>query len=88
MFKCIIQSFNQRNVLIHCRVESGDWAQRTDWHQIAVFKENLRESVVNYVTKGKRIMVTGRLAYNDYNDKEGVTRTGINIIADDITFFN
>lgn len=71
-----------------CRVENGDWAQRTDWHQVAVFKESLREQALNFVTKGKRVMVTGRLAYNDYTDKEGVSRTGINIIADEITFFN
>lgn len=68
-------------------MESGDFAQRTDWHQIAIFRPDLRESTQNYLTKGKRVLLFGRIAYSEYRDKDGNTRNSTSIIADDIAFF-
>jgi len=65
----------------------GDFTQKTQWHKISVFKPNLRDVVYNYLKKGQRVMVNGRLNYSEYKDDEGNFRTNVSIIADDVIFF-
>lgn len=69
------------------RTENGDWLQRVDWHKIAVFKPQLRESVMNYLSKGQRVLLNGKVSYGEIKDKDGVTRPSTTIIADEIVFF-
>lgn len=82
-----IQLINITQLCVFFRLESGDWAQRTDWHQVAVFRPDLRENVKNYLTKGQRVLLFGKITYGEYRDKEGNTRSTSSIVADDITFF-
>lgn len=69
------------------RNESGDWIQKVEWHKVIVFKQTLRESTTNYLTKGQRVLVNGKLAYGEIKDRDGVSRATTSIIADDIIFF-
>ncbi|CRK87088.1 CLUMA_CG000838, isoform A [Clunio marinus] len=69
------------------KYESGDWVQRTDWHRIVVFKPTLRDSVQQYLKKGQRTLVTGKISYGEITDQEGKTRLSTSIIADEIIFF-
>ena len=69
------------------RYENGDWAQRTDWHRIVVFKPSLRDSVMAYLRKGQRTLITGKITYGEITDQEGKTRLTTSIIADDVVFF-
>ncbi|CAD7092560.1 unnamed protein product [Hermetia illucens] len=69
------------------RYESGDWAQRTDWHRIVVFKPQLREAVMEFLKKGQRTMVQGKITYGEITDNEGKPRMSTSIIADDVIFF-
>lgn len=71
-------------MFFHSRNENGDWMQRTDWHKVVVFKPSLREMVMNYLSKGQRALVNGRITYSDIVDQEGKSRTSTSIIADDI----
>jgi single-strand DNA-binding protein len=48
--------------------QSGEWKELTDWHNIVVWKT---ENVANYLLKGTRIYVEGRLETRSYEDKEG-----------------
>lgn len=91
----IITSKNLQSISSICltiskyfRYESGDWVQRTDWHRVVVFKPQLRESVQNYLKKGQRTLVTGKISYGEITDAEGKTRQSTSIIADDVIFFN
>lgn len=72
---------------LFCRYESGDWAQRTDWHRIVVFKPQLREAVMEFLKKGQRTMVQGKITYGEITDNEGKPRMSTSIIADDVIFF-
>lgn len=65
----------------------GDFMQRTDWHKVCVFKPNLRDSVYNYLKKGQRVMINGRISYSEFKDEEGNSRPSTAIIADDVIFF-
>lgn len=69
------------------RYENGDWAQRTDWHRIVVFRPNLRDTVMDYLRKGQRAMVQGKITYGEITDQQGNQRTSCSIIADDVIFF-
>ncbi|XP_022168408.1 single-stranded DNA-binding protein, mitochondrial [Myzus persicae] len=62
--------------------------QKTDWHRIVVFRPGLRDTVYNYLQKGQRVHISGRLIYGDLKDESGTTRTTTSIAADDIIFFN
>ncbi|KAL2737790.1 hypothetical protein V1478_001876 [Vespula squamosa] len=69
------------------KYENGEYLQKTDWHRICVFKPNLRESICNYMKKGHRVLVNGRLSYGEFKDDEGNTKSSTSVIADDVIFF-
>ncbi|XP_037707456.1 single-stranded DNA-binding protein, mitochondrial [Drosophila subpulchrella] len=69
------------------KYENGDWAQRTDWHRVVVFKPNLRDTVLEYLKKGQRTMVQGKITYGEITDQQGNQKTSTSIIADDVLFF-
>ncbi|XP_060837813.1 single-stranded DNA-binding protein, mitochondrial [Rhopalosiphum padi] len=62
--------------------------QKTDWHRIVVFRPGLRDTVYNYLQKGQRVHISGRLIYGELKDESGTPRTTTSIAADDIIFFN
>ncbi|XP_033338010.1 mitochondrial single stranded DNA-binding protein [Megalopta genalis] len=69
------------------KYDNGDFMQKTDWHKICVFKPLLRDTVLNFLKRGQRVMVMGKISYSEYKDQEGLTRNGTAIIADEIIFF-
>uniref|UniRef100_A0A672P4S9 Single-stranded DNA binding protein 1 n=1 Tax=Sinocyclocheilus grahami TaxID=75366 RepID=A0A672P4S9_SINGR len=60
---------------------TGDVSQKTTWHRISVFKPGLRDVAYQYVKKGSRILVEGKLDYGEYMDKNNVRRQATTIIA-------
>ena len=57
--------------------------QRTDWHTVILWRK-LAKTVEEYVHKGDRLYIEGRLRYSSYNDKEGARRTVTEIWAENI----
>ena len=47
---------------------------KTDWHNVAVFGEVLRDSVMATVSKGQRVHISGRIMYGRIEDRAGVIR--------------
>ncbi|NWI38787.1 SSBP protein, partial [Picathartes gymnocephalus] len=60
---------------------SGDVSQKTTWHRISVFRPGLRDVTYQYVRKGSRIFVEGKIDYGEYTDKNNVRRQATTIIA-------
>jgi single-strand DNA-binding protein len=67
---------------------SGENNQKTEWHRICCFKPALRDLVYQYVKKGQRVYVSGRLTYGEITDAEGVQRATTAIIAEDVIFMS
>ena len=67
---------------------SGDWTHKTEWHNIVVFKPGLRESAYNYIKKGSRVHITGRLMYGEYLDRQGTKRLTTSIVCEDIIYLS
>lgn len=61
--------------------------QRTEWHRIICFKPGLRETILNYLKKGQRVHVTGRITYGELKGEDGKNKVTTSIAADDVIFF-
>ncbi|CAL1293593.1 unnamed protein product [Larinioides sclopetarius] len=68
------------------KYETGEIRQKTDWHRIAVFKNSLRDTVLEYLRKGSRVYVEGRIVYSEYNDTKGTAFASTSIVANDVVF--
>ncbi len=55
----------------------------TDWHYV-IFWKKLAEIVEQYVHKGDKIYVEGRIRYRSYDDKQGKRHTVTEIWADNM----
>ena len=56
--------------------------QPPDWHRITAWSK-LAEICAHYLTKGKMVMIEGRIEYGSY-DKDGVKHYTTNIIAENL----
>jgi single-strand DNA-binding protein len=48
---------------------SGNWVDKTEWHNVVAFSK-LAEIVRDYVKKGSKLYVEGRLSTRNWEDKE------------------
>lgn len=62
--------------------KNGEWTDETTWHNVVAF--NLSDFYKEYLKKGKKVYVEGRLVSRNYEDKEKVKRTVFEIRADKI----
>lgn len=65
----------------------GNKQDDTEWHRIVVW-EKLAENCAQYLAKGKRVYVEGRIASRKYQDKEGVERMAYDIVAHSVLFLS
>lgn len=65
------------------RRSSGE--QTTDFYNITAWR-GLGETVAKYARKGNKIAVSGNIELRTYEDNEGIKRTVIDIIAQDVEF--
>ena len=63
----------------------GNRQSETEWHRVTCFN-GIGKSVAEHVTKGAMVMVTGRIHYTKWADKEGQTRYGCEIVAELVDF--
>ena len=53
---------------------SGERREKTEWHNIAIFNDNLVKVAENYLKKGSKVYVEGQLQTRKYTDKTGAER--------------
>jgi single-strand DNA-binding protein len=59
--------------------------RQTDFFDIVAFRQ-LADNVANYVTKGRLVLVEGRLHTRRYTDREGNPRKAYEVVADNVRF--
>jgi single-strand DNA-binding protein len=64
--------------------KTGNKVERTEWHNIVAWR-GLAEVAEKYLKKGQSVYIEGRIRSNNYQDKEGVQRYSIEIVADNMT---
>jgi single-strand DNA-binding protein len=68
--------------------QDGEQRKETDWHRVTAWGR-LAEVVNEYMGKGKRVRVIGRLEYQSWTDKEsGEQRNRAVIVASQVLFLD
>lgn len=65
--------------------KSGEFQDHTTWFRVNLWRRQA-EVASQYLSKGKQVYVEGRLSQSEYQDKDGNTRTSLEIQATDIQF--
>ena len=66
----------------------GAWQDRTEWHNLVAFKRNA-EIIRDYVKKGSKLYVEGKLTTRSWDDKEsGQKRYKTEVVVFDISLLS
>ena len=63
--------------------ESGEQREETQWFNIVAW-ERLAETCNNYLQKGSKVYVEGRMTSRKYTDKDGIERTVWDVILSEM----
>jgi single-strand DNA-binding protein len=66
--------------------QSGEWQEATDYVDIVAWGP-LAERVSQYMSKGRRCLVQGRLQSRSW-EQDGVKRNKVEVLANDVTFLD
>jgi single-strand DNA-binding protein len=53
---------------------SGERKEKTEWHNVVIFNENLAKVAEQYLKKGSKVYVEGQLQTRKWTDKDGVEK--------------
>jgi single-strand DNA-binding protein len=51
--------------------QSGDRQERTEWHRVVIFNENLADVAERFLRKGSKVYVEGQLQTRKWTDQSG-----------------
>lgn len=63
--------------------QEGNPQERTSWHNIVVWGK-LAEIASEYLKKGRKVYVEGRIQYRDYEGKDGNKRYVTEVVVNDL----
>jgi single-strand DNA-binding protein len=53
---------------------SGERKERTEWHRVVIFNENLVKVAKSYLKKGSKVYIEGSLQTRKWTDKDGAEK--------------
>jgi single-strand DNA-binding protein len=59
---------------------SGERKERTEWHRVVIFNENLAKVAEQYLRKGSKVYVEGAIQTRKYTDKDGAEKYTTEIV--------
>ena len=63
--------------------DSGEQKEKTEWHRVIVYAKQA-EFVTNFVGKGSKVYIEGRIETRKWTDKSGVEKFSTEIIASEV----
>ncbi len=78
-----VRSFQNGGKVVNLRIatsetwrdkQSGERKERTEWHSVAIFNENLAKVAEQYLKKGSKVYVEGQLETRKWQDQSGAER--------------
>ena len=59
---------------------SGEQKEKTEWHRVVVFNENLCKIIEQYVKKGAKLYIEGQLQTRKWTDQSGVEKYSTEVV--------
>jgi len=53
---------------------TGERKERTEWHRVVIFNENLAKVAEQYLHKGSKVYLEGQIQTRKYTDKDGAEK--------------
>ena len=69
------------------RTPEGEWQDKTEWVRVTVTGTRA-ESLSQYLKKGSRVFVDGRLEARPWTDQQGQVRAGLEVMANEVQFMS
>ncbi|MGY6533135.1 single-stranded DNA-binding protein [Glycocaulis sp.] len=60
--------------------QSGERREKTEWHNVVIFNENLAKVAENYLKKGAKVYIEGSLQTRKWQDQNGQDRYTTEIV--------
>ena len=73
------------SIAVNRTYTAGDGERKTDFFNCVAWR-GLGETVAKFTRKGTKVAVVGSIELRNYEDREGVKRTGVDIVAQDVEF--
>ena len=73
------------SIAVNRNYSSGDSERQTDFFNCTAWRSTA-ETVARYTKKGNKVAVTGSIQLRNYEDNQGVKRTAVDIIVQDVEF--
>ena len=67
--------------------KEGNSQERTEWHRIIVWGKSA-ENCAQYLHKGSKVVVEGRVQARDWETKDGQKRSTVEIVARNVQFLD
>jgi single-strand DNA-binding protein len=61
--------------------QSNEWKEETNWTNVVLWRQ---ENLANYLTKGTKVYVEGRLQTRSYDDKDGKKVYTTEVVAEEV----
>jgi single-strand DNA-binding protein len=59
---------------------TGERKEKTEWHRVVIFNENLAKVAEQYLKKGSTVYIEGQLQTRKYTDKDGVEKYSTEVV--------
>jgi single-strand DNA-binding protein len=59
---------------------SGERKERTEWHRVVIFNENLAKIAQNYLRKGSKVYIEGSLQTRKWTDQSGAEKYSTEVV--------
>jgi single-strand DNA-binding protein len=67
--------------------KQGDTQEATTWFRVSLFGRQA-EVAAQYLAKGRQVYVEGQLSQREWTDKDGATRTSLEVRGTDVQFLS
>ena len=82
------RSLNNGGEVVNLRVatseswkdKDGNRQERTEWHRVVIFNENLAKVAEQYLKKGSKVYLEGQLQTRKWTDKDGAEKYSTEIV--------
>jgi single-strand DNA-binding protein len=75
------------SIAVNRNYQSQDGERQTDFFNCTAWR-SMAETIARYTKKGKKVSVVGSVQLRNYEDNQGVKRTAVDIICQDVEFLS